>query len=33
MLLIPYNDGAPGYQALADAINAKGDSGNYPPPP
>jgi hypothetical protein len=28
-----YDDGAQAYQALADAIKAKGDSGNYPPPP
>ncbi len=27
-----YDDGAPGYQARADAIKAKGDSGKYPPP-
>ncbi len=28
-----YDDGAPDYQARADAIKAKGDSGKYPPPP
>lgn len=28
-----YDDGASAYQALADAIKAKGDSGKYPPPP
>lgn len=28
-----YDDGAQAYQALADAIKTKGDSGNYPPPP
>jgi hypothetical protein len=31
-MLRAYDDGAPGYQALADAIKAKGDSGHYPPP-
>lgn len=28
-----YANGAPDYQARADAIKAKGDSGKYPPPP
>jgi hypothetical protein len=29
-MLRAYDDGAQAYQALADAIKAKGDSGKYP---